>query len=144
MTPRFSYRHPIEVRFRDCDAMRHVNNAVHFTYLEQARIGYWKALTGSLQIEDLSFVVARAECTYRVPILLGDQVEVRLRVDGLRRSSFSFEYEIGEPVGDRVFASAKTVQVMYDYAKAGPRQIPGELRARMAEFEGAAGPRARS
>ena len=26
------------VRFRDCDAMGHVNNAVFSTYLEQARI----------------------------------------------------------------------------------------------------------
>jgi outer membrane lipoprotein-sorting protein/thioesterase superfamily protein len=31
------FSHRIEVRFRDCDPMGHVNNAVYLTYLEQAR-----------------------------------------------------------------------------------------------------------
>jgi acyl-CoA thioester hydrolase len=29
---------PVNVRFRDLDAYGHVNNAVFFTYLEEARI----------------------------------------------------------------------------------------------------------
>ena len=33
----FRLRHTLQVRFRDCDPMRHANNAVYFTYLEQAR-----------------------------------------------------------------------------------------------------------
>ena len=34
------FSHPIEVRFRDCDSLGHVNNAVYFSYLEQARLVY--------------------------------------------------------------------------------------------------------
>ena len=34
---------PVEVRFRDCDPMGHVNNAVYLTYLELARFAYWSA-----------------------------------------------------------------------------------------------------
>jgi acyl-CoA thioesterase FadM len=33
------YRHRLSVRFRDCDAMGHVNHAVYFTYFEQCRAG---------------------------------------------------------------------------------------------------------
>jgi acyl-CoA thioesterase FadM len=38
------FRHvtPIAVRFRDIDAMGHVNNAVFFTYLESARVEYMR------------------------------------------------------------------------------------------------------
>ena len=42
----FRFSVPIEVRFRDLDAIGHVNNAVYLTYLEQARLGYWKHITG--------------------------------------------------------------------------------------------------
>ena len=41
MTPIFIHR--LEVRFRDCDAMGHVNNAVYLTYLEQSRFAHWRA-----------------------------------------------------------------------------------------------------
>ena len=36
VTPIFT--HHLEVRFRDCDAMGHVNNAVYLTYLEESRL----------------------------------------------------------------------------------------------------------
>ena len=42
MTPRpiegYALAVPIEVRFKDLDAMGHVNHAVFFTYFENARI----------------------------------------------------------------------------------------------------------
>ena len=41
-----SFEHELEVRFRDCDSMGHVNNAVYLTYLEQARFAHWQRLTG--------------------------------------------------------------------------------------------------
>jgi acyl-CoA thioester hydrolase len=34
------------VRFRDCDPLGHVNNAVYLTYLEQARFSYWRQVWG--------------------------------------------------------------------------------------------------
>ena len=45
------------VRFRDVDAMGHVNNAVYSTYLEQARIG----ILGGLE----PFILARVEIDFR-------------------------------------------------------------------------------
>jgi acyl-CoA thioester hydrolase len=38
--------HRLEVRFRDCDPLGHVNNAVYLTYLEQARFAHWRAVWG--------------------------------------------------------------------------------------------------
>ena len=40
------YIHRLEVRFRDCDPMGHVNNAVYLTFLEQARFNHWRSLWG--------------------------------------------------------------------------------------------------
>jgi acyl-CoA thioester hydrolase len=126
--------HPIEVRFRDVDAMRHVNNAVYFTYLEQARVAYWLALRGSYRVEDINFILARAECDYRHPITLGDAVDVRLWVSSFGRASFTVDYEIVDRDSGRVFATAKTVLVMYDYARNAVVPIPDGLRTRMEEL----------
>ncbi|MEO6212595.1 MAG: thioesterase family protein, partial [Vicinamibacterales bacterium] len=38
------FSHRLEVRFRDCDPMGHVNHAVYLTYLEQARFAHWRSL----------------------------------------------------------------------------------------------------
>jgi acyl-CoA thioester hydrolase len=38
--PSFKFSTHIEVRFRDLDALGHVNNAVYLTYFEIARLHY--------------------------------------------------------------------------------------------------------
>ena len=42
----FRYRHSIEIRYNDTDALGHVNNAVYFSYFEMARGGYYTAVVG--------------------------------------------------------------------------------------------------
>ncbi len=59
------------VRFRDCDAMGHVNNAVYSTYLEQARI----AILGGLE----PFILARVEIDFRQELHADDPIEIRTR-----------------------------------------------------------------
>ena len=63
--PPFKFSTHIEVRFRDLDALGHVNNAVYLTYFEIARLHYWKKLFGSEAFSRHGFVVVRAECNYR-------------------------------------------------------------------------------
>ncbi len=48
----------MKVLFRDLDAMAHVNNAVYFTYLEQARTEYYFKMIGKTKVYDLDFIVA--------------------------------------------------------------------------------------
>ena len=38
---RFRFVHDLDVRFRDLDAIGHVNNAVFLTYFEAARLASW-------------------------------------------------------------------------------------------------------
>ena len=59
--PAFKFSTQIEVRFRDLDALGHVNNAVYLTYFEIARLHYCKHLFGSEAFSRHSFVVVRAE-----------------------------------------------------------------------------------
>jgi acyl-CoA thioester hydrolase len=125
-----SFEYELEVRFRDCDGLGHVNNAVYLTYLEQARFAFWQRLTG-IGGRPRSFILARAECDYRVQATAGDRLIVRLRVSAVGKSSFTFEYEIVNARTRVVVATARTVQVMYDYQAGRSIPVPDDIRARL-------------
>jgi acyl-CoA thioester hydrolase len=125
-----TFEHELEVRFRDCDGLGHVNNAVYLTYLEQARFAFWQRLTGVSGIPR-SFILARVECDYRVQATAGDRLVVRLLVTAVGKSSFTFEYEIVNARTREVVATARTVQVMYDYQAGRSIPVPDDIRARL-------------
>jgi len=109
------------VRFRDCDAMGHVNNAVFSTYLEEARIGVLGGLT--------PFILARVEIDFRSQLRAGDEIEVGTRVSRIGTKSFDLEHVIA--ADERVVAEAKSVLVSYDYGRGESVPVPDELRERL-------------
>ena len=111
--------------------MGHVNHAVYFTYLEQCRLTFWRELTGA-PTPHTRVIIARAECDYRAPAHFGDELDVRLKVGDIGRSSFVLEYEIVQVAGDRLLATGRTVQVSYDYAANKSRPLPDDTRALLA------------
>jgi acyl-CoA thioester hydrolase len=125
------FSHRLEVRFRDCDPLGHANNAVYFTYLEQARFAHWRSLRDFLSHKDVPGVIlARAEIDFRRPARYGDMLEVRIGVAAVGRTSFAYEYEIADDAGNLV-ATAKTVLVMFDYEANKPVPVPDEIRAQL-------------
>jgi acyl-CoA thioester hydrolase len=113
----FAYRHRLTVRFRDCDAMGHVNHAVYFTYFEQCRLTCWRELTGSSHPR-ARVIIARAECDYRSQAVFGDELEVRMTVGDVGRSSFVLRYAIVQVRDERLVAEGATVMVAFDYEAA--------------------------
>src|SRR5262245_59366143 len=134
----YAYRHRLSVRFRDCDAMGHVNHAVYFTYLEQCRLTFWRDITGAAS-PHTRVIIARAECDYRAPAHFGDELEVRVRVGAIGRSSFTLEYAIVHAATSAPIAAGKTVMVAYDYADARPVPLPDETRALLQRLSAPAG-----
>jgi len=124
----------LEPRFRDLDAMGHVNNAVYFTYLEMARTAYMRALgpEWAEATEDFGarypFILVSAECQYRSAVRQDDRLRVYVRAAHLGSKSFHFQYLVCASDG-RVVALGRTVQLAYDYAAGATRPLPPELRA---------------
>jgi YbgC/YbaW family acyl-CoA thioester hydrolase len=111
--------------------MGHVNNAVYLSYLESARFAWWRRALGPSGLSDHSFIVARVEIDYRKPALPGERLLVRLRVDGLGRSSFTIAYEILNMRTREVVADARSVQVAYDYTLGKSVPLSEDLRAKL-------------
>jgi acyl-CoA thioester hydrolase len=138
---------PVEVRFRDLDAMGHVNSAVFLTYFEQARLGFWLAIhpgpapEGAVDPAAIGFVVARAECDYASPAKLGERLLVGCRAGDFGTSSFAFDYRIVAAGGGavdaevRLVASGRTVQVAWDRDSGRKVHVPEELKKRIDAFQ---------
>ncbi len=132
--PPFRLSVPIQIRFRDTDAMTHVNNAVYLTYLEIARSAYWHRVFGISSYNQVDFIVARAEIDFLAPLFVHDSAEVSIRVSGIGRKSFRFTYELVTGRGV-VAARAVTVQVMYDYARSISKPMSEAQRRAIITFE---------
>ena len=126
---RFEYE--LEVLFRDCDPLGHVNNAVYLTYLEAARFAWWRNTFGARGLTEHGFIVARVEIDYRKAALPGDRLLVRLRVEDIGRSSFKVGYEILNARTRELIAEAKSVQVAFDYTQGKSVPIDASLRAKL-------------
>lgn len=109
------------VRFRDCDAMGHVNNAVYSTFLEEARID----MLGGLA----DFILARVEIDFRSELRAGEEIEVGTRCSRIGTKSLDLEHEIR--ADGRVAAEAKSVLVGYDYKLGESVPLAEELKARL-------------
>jgi acyl-CoA thioester hydrolase len=131
--PPFRLAVPIQVRFRDTDAMGHVNNAVFLTYLEVARTEYWHRVFDIASYNDVDFILARAEIDFLAPIFVQDECTVWIRVNEIGKKSFRFAYEM--IAHDVIVARAETVQVMYDYANSRTKPLSDAQRQAMLAFE---------
>ncbi|MGH3003239.1 MAG: acyl-CoA thioesterase [Gaiellaceae bacterium] len=121
--PEYPWIQHEHVRFRDCDAMGHVNNAVYSTYLEQARI----AILGDLE----PFILARVEIDFRAELHEGEKVEVHSRCSRVGTKSFDLEHRI--TAGGRLVAEAKSVLVGYDYTLSASVPLTDTQRRRLTE-----------
>jgi acyl-CoA thioester hydrolase len=122
--------HRERVRFRDLDAMGHVNNAVFLTYIESARVAFLQHLGAAPSLEQMSIIVARVEIDFRAPVGFGEEVEIAVRTTRFGEKSFDLDYELR--VGDRVVAEAKSVLVGYDYGRRKAVAIPEHWREKLA------------
>jgi acyl-CoA thioester hydrolase len=129
----YSFVADVDVRFRDIDAMGHVNNAVYATYLEEARTAYFDEVLDA-SLADVQTVLANVALEFRRPVELGDDVTVAVRVPELGRSSIPMEYEVR--ADGEVAATGEAVQVAVDGETGESRPIPEAWREKIEPFEG--------
>jgi len=118
----------IEIRWRDLDALRHVNNAVYATYLEEARDEWFvRALGPGGNFWD--YVLARVAIDFRRELTQDDEaLVVRTRLVRIGTSSLTFREEIVSLAG-WVAAEAESVVVARDHDSGRSRPFTDAERA---------------
>ena len=122
------FEHLVRVRWRDTDALGHVNHAVFLTYLEEGRDAFYVQALGS----DPSYVVVRLEVDLRAEVRHPDQqVTVRIQAERLGTTSLTTRETILTASGE-VAAEARVVTVRWDATHRRPMPFNETERTRLA------------
>lgn len=128
MADKQSLTHVLRVRWSDMDALGHVNNARYFTYLEEARLGWFEALPEPWYDERSGPVVARASCDFSRPITTAGEVVVTTRPGKPGNSSIALHSEIQDAADGTLYARAEVVVVWVDRETGKARPLPDSVR----------------
>ncbi len=135
------FRHSItfDVKFREVDLMGVVNNAVYFSYFEDARISYLDTIKNKYKLleflEGDNFVImARNECDYVKPLFMKDNVTIFTKVNFIKKSSFGFLHLIINQ-NNEVIAKGGGVFVNIDKNTMKSKPLPEEFYKAIVEFE---------
>jgi len=135
MTKNKIFKTDIDVRFRDLDAMGHVNNAVYFTYFEEGRKNFSHEIFRASDPSEFRFILAHICCDFLSPVKLADRVALLMSVNRIGTKSFGYEYRLVSRSDDSVvYAAAESVQVCYDYNENTSMAIPDEMKEKLSEY----------
>ena len=118
----------VEIRWRDLDAYRHVNNSVYATYLEEGRDEWVEHALGG--VSDLwDFVLARVAIDFREELTQeDDEVVVRITLQRIGTASLTLREEIRKLDGT-LSAEAEAVLVARDRESGRSRPLTDAERA---------------
>jgi len=118
------------------DALGHVNSTVYFRYMEQARIEWlFDRFPSRTAYGGSGPVIVNASCTFARPLVYPGEVEVRMFLGDLGRSSVGSFYEIWKD-GERYAEGAARI-VWIDLATGRSTPLPEAVSAPLTEPGGA-------
>ena len=126
---------PYEVPWRDVDAAGHANNAVYFSWFEWARTNYWLTMNGNAEWRGINFIVARAECNFRLQVSMMDRVALRTRIASVGNTSIEFINEVRRVGTDELCADGRVVVVLFSWDENCKVPIDEALRERIRQFQ---------
>ncbi|HEX5188031.1 MAG TPA: thioesterase family protein [Streptosporangiaceae bacterium] len=129
------FEHPVNVRWRDTDALGHVNHAVFLTYLEEGRDGFYLKILG-----DPAYVVVRLEIDLRAEVFHHDRrLTVRIAVERVGTTSLITRETIVNATGDLI-AEARVVTLRWDTDGRRPIRFDADHRTQLEGYLTASDP----
>jgi acyl-CoA thioester hydrolase len=125
----FIQRFPVDAA--DIDELGHVNNIVYLRYAQDIAIAHWRSRATPEMLANYVWVVMRHEVDYRSQLTLGDEVEVRTRVDDTARGPAWIRFvDIHKAGTEKPAAQIKSNWCLLDAATRRIKRVPPELIAR--------------
>jgi acyl-CoA thioester hydrolase len=122
------HRTPIQIRFKDVDALGHVNNANHLTYFETARIEYFREVIAvPIDWETEGMILKHQSVDYKKPVLLKDKIAVDTWFVRAGNTSFELHYALMRLNADGTeteMASGTSIIVCYNYKEQRTTPVP--------------------
>tara|TARA_X000001036_G_C20537060_1_gene748685 strand:+ start:71 stop:487 length:417 start_codon:yes stop_codon:yes gene_type:complete len=109
----FTFQYPLKTRWRDLDAFRHVNNATFLSYIEDARILFFKRW--GINLKEKSLIVASVKVDYINQLEHPSEIIVGQKVSRLGKKSFDIESAIFVKKNLQIVSHSIVTSVCYDF-----------------------------
>ncbi len=115
------------VEWRDIDGAQHVNNATYVAYLEecavQVALAYGWPMARMMEAR-FGIVARRYRIEYRIPALMGDELELSTWVSDVKRVTAIRHYTIKRVADGELLARAHVMWVWVDLDSGRPVRVP--------------------
>ncbi len=102
----------VSTRWGDMDAFNHVNNSVYSTYLEEARLQWFRTFDGPWSSPESAPVIAAMTINYRKPVEWPAELSIELYAGKVGRSSVVIPFRmLDHSDASIVYAEGDTVLV---------------------------------
>jgi acyl-CoA thioester hydrolase len=122
----FTRRFPVDAA--DIDELGHVNNIVYLRWAQDIAIAHWRSRASDEMVASFVWVVLRHEADYRAALTLGDEVDVRTRVDdapqGAAWARFVDIYKVG---AEKPAVQIKSNWALLDATTRRVKRVPPEI-----------------
>lgn len=135
-----SASHPLAielpVQWGDQDAFGHVNNVVHFRWMESARMAYFARLDLAMTNDGVGPILASIKCDFRRQLNYPDTVRISASVTRIGRTSLTMAHRVFSLQQQAFVSEGDSVIVMFDYQAQQPTPVSDAIRARIDAWEG--------
>jgi acyl-CoA thioester hydrolase len=136
------YKHciPLKFRFSDFDLIGHLNNAKYQTFLEDARIAYFREVIGTNEDNwQFNSVVSTIRINFIKPIEYGDEIKLYTRFTSFNaktHEAHNLFIRNNKNGADEIVCQAHTLMAGFNYQTKQPGDFPESYISRVNEFEG--------
>ena len=120
------YQIEINPRFKDTDALGHINNASFITWIEEARRPVFKEFNPDLSIEKWNLIIARVEMDFVAQCYYGKKVVINSSIEKIGTSSLTIYHDLFQE--ETKIAQGKSILVYFDYTKNKSMPIPEDIK----------------
>ncbi len=120
------YKIEINPRFKDTDALGHINNASFITWIEEARRPVFEEFNSELSIEKWNLIIARVEMDFVAQCYYGKKVVINSSIEKIGTSSLIIYHDLLQE--NTKIAQGKSILVHFDYSKNKSVPIPEEIK----------------
>lgn len=134
----FNFQTPIQMRWKDMDAMGHVNNATYLTYFEIARSYYIMDVCPDWNWKNDMFLIANINVDYLKELTLTDtKLNVHVRTIHIGNKSFVLEYLLSSGIEEslKIHAKGTSTQIMFDMKTRSSMPIPQWVREALVAYD---------
>ena len=109
----FTFQHSLKTRWRDLDAFRHVNNATFLSYIEDARILFFKRWI--INLKEKSLIVASVKIDYINQLEHPSNIIIGQKVSRIGTKSFDIQSAIFKEDDEKLICCSIVTSVCFDF-----------------------------